>query len=328
MHNKSTTKHTDYSTTEQLWDEITKSIADKMPKQLLPLIKEAFHKEYPEDAEIKFLSTEHILPSTENSKAFRKILSDISFTVNKTDLYHLECQMTNDHTILIRMIEYDTSIALQNGLEMSDTGEFIIHFPKSTVMYPDSNDSYPDSLSCTIIFPDDTRHRYQIPTIKVQSYSLQEIEQKHLNIFIPFMLLQFRSRINSKRNPIKENELTEYVKGLIFILKNEFTAERLTEKEFQDFIKFIELSANRVFHNSPNYQEEVYTMTKSKLWLPSDELAETKTILSETKAELAREKSESSKKDAIIAQVLIEQAQDKATIKSLQEEVARLKNKA
>ena len=69
-------------------------------------------------------------------------------------------------------------------------------------------------------------------------------------------------------------------------------------------------------------------MTKSKLWLPSDELAETKTILSETKAELAWEKSESAKKDAVIAQVLIEQSQDRATIKSLQEEIARLKNKA
>ena len=214
------------------------------------------------------------------------------------------------------MIEYDTGIALQNGLELSDTGEFIIHFPKSTVMYPDSNDSYPDSLSCTIIFPDDTWHRYKIPTIKVQSYSLQEIEQKHLNIFIPFMLLQFRSRINSKNNPIKENELTEYVKGLIFILRNEFSAKRLTESEFKDFVKFIELSANRVFHNSPNYQEEVYTMTKSKLWLPSDELAE-------TKAELAREKSESAKKDEVIAQTESDLMQTKSALTQTESALAQ-----
>lgn len=43
-----------------IWDELIKRLAQLYPPLLLPLIKEIFHKEYPEDASIEFLSSEYV----------------------------------------------------------------------------------------------------------------------------------------------------------------------------------------------------------------------------------------------------------------------------
>lgn len=45
---------------DQLWDEIFKVISHKMPSQLIPLLNEAFEKQYPLDTPVEFLSTEYI----------------------------------------------------------------------------------------------------------------------------------------------------------------------------------------------------------------------------------------------------------------------------
>jgi hypothetical protein len=50
---------------EELWDEITKSIASKMPEEFLPLIKEEFGKEYPAGLErqtASFVDSFHATP--------------------------------------------------------------------------------------------------------------------------------------------------------------------------------------------------------------------------------------------------------------------------
>ena len=39
-----------------------------------------------------------------------------------------------------------------------------------------------------------TEHIYRIPILKVQEYSLEKIEEKHLNILIPFLPIRFRIR--------------------------------------------------------------------------------------------------------------------------------------
>ena len=65
-------------------------------------------------------------------------------------------------------------------------------------------------------------------------------------------------------------------------------------------------------------------MTKSKLWLPSDQIDLLENKLSETEAELAREKSESSKKDEVIAQTESALAQKTADYDALEKKYARL----
>lgn len=117
-------------------------------------------------------------------------------------------------------------------------------------------------------------------------------------MFIPFKLLSFRPRMNSKRNPIQENELTQYARRLIVILEEEFEAGNISSLEFKDYVKFINLAAERVFHSQQHYAKEVFEVTKSVLELPSDiyhkaELAEKlQQELDETKEEFALQQKE------------------------------------
>lgn len=264
------TKEVDKSSTvflqDKLWDEITKSIADRMPNQLFPLFKEAFGKEYPKGTPIRIIQTEYPVPEGDKTT----IYSDIVLLVDEKDLYHLECQMTNDSDMVVRMIEYDFHTALRHGIQMDAPNVFTLHFPNSTVLYPQCNNRLPDKLICNVIFPDGSSHRYEVPTIRIQKYSLEDIRAKHLTMFIPFKLLSFRPRVNSKKNPIRENELTEYVRSLILILEEEYEAGNISSLEYKDYVKFINLAAERVFHSRQHYAEEVFEVTKSVLELPSD----------------------------------------------------------
>lgn len=208
-----------------------------MPNQLFPLFKEAFGKDYPKGTPIRIIQTEYPVPKSDRNIIF----SDIVLLVAEKDLYHMECQMTNDRDMTVRMIEYD---------------------------------------------------------FHTQTYSLEDIRAKHLTMFIPFKLLSFRPRMTSRKNPIQENELTQYVRSLIVILEEEFEYGNISSLEFKDYVKFINLAAERVFHSQQHYAKEVFEVTKSVLELPSDiyrkaEMAEKlQQELEETKEEFALQKEE------------------------------------
>jgi hypothetical protein len=122
--------------TEQLWDEITKSIAEKMPAQFLPLIKEEFGKEYPAGTSVSLLSTESITPPKKPDFHMSKILSDLVLLIDNRNLYHFECEVGLDKKTVIRMIEYDFHTALTHNLTLDDNEEFEMRFPQSIIIYP------------------------------------------------------------------------------------------------------------------------------------------------------------------------------------------------
>ncbi len=285
---------------DKLWDEIAKIIADHMPNQLFPLFKEAFGREYPKGTSIQLLQTEYPVPDKETGQKLTSVYSDITLLVNGSDLYHLECQMDNDKYMVVRMIEYDFHLALRHGVQMEAPNVFTLYFPHSTILYPDTNSNIPDYLICRVIFPDGSIHRYQVPAMKIQSYSLEDIRKKHLTMFLPFKLLSFRPRLKSVTNPIRKNELTEYISELIVILKEEENLGYITDSERKDYLSMINLAAERVFHEQEHLKEEVLTVTKSVLILPSDLQREAERA-KQLEKELADRNAELADKDAMIA---------------------------
>lgn len=309
-----------------LWDEIFNTIVDVMPEQFFPLFKEVYGKEYPKGTPIIRLSTVSST-YTENPEAppgSRR--SDTTLLVNGTDYYHLECQMRNDQDMVIRMIAYDMHFAMQySTFPDSQQGGFVMHFPRSTVIYPEQNKNLPAFLRCKIIFPDESEHIYQIPTIRIQSYSLQEIREKHLMIFMPYILLRLRPKLNPKRkHPLSKKELTDLVNEAILILQAEFEQGYLTPLEFNDYIHLFRFAAEKIFENKkyPNFNKEVDNMTSLYDQMPSVRekrlraqlLAEKNSELAEKNNELAEKDSKLAEKDAIIAQMSAELAQIKALL--------------
>lgn len=256
---------------EKLWDEILKAIVTTMPEQIFPLIKEVYHIEYPSGTPVTLISTEYSTYEENENAPLSSKLMDIALLINGTDYYHLECQMKNNSEMIIRMLSYDLHFAIQHGKHKSH-GEIVIHFPNSVVLYPDYNKNLPDTLSCRLIFQDKSEHIYQIPTVRIQSYSLEEIRQKHLTLFLPYILLRFRPLLKQKKysqNHILENELTNYTEAIIVVLEEEYAAGNLNDIQYNDYIKLINHAAKRIFHKHPQYYKEVAGMTEPKLILPS-----------------------------------------------------------
>ena len=94
-------------------------IAQKMPYLLIPLINEVFQTNYPEDIHFQQLRNEHY-------EKLGKIITDSILQI-EDHTYHLEYQSSLDGRMVIRMFEYDFSIALELAQKNNET--FEIEFP-------------------------------------------------------------------------------------------------------------------------------------------------------------------------------------------------------
>ena len=108
-----------------IFDDVFRTIAQKMPYLLIPLINEVFQTNYPEDIHFQQLRNEHY-------EKLGKIITDSILQI-EDHTYHLECQSSLDGQMVIRMFEYDFSIALELAQKNNET--FEIEFPQSCVLY-------------------------------------------------------------------------------------------------------------------------------------------------------------------------------------------------
>ena len=304
---------------QNLWDEITKVISQEMTHRLLPVISEAYGRNYPPGTSIQLLSTEHSTHFDDPSKDISTRLMDIALLVNGTDYYHIESQMDNDHQMIIRMVAYDLHFAIQHSTEREAlSGEIILRFPQSIVIYPAPNSRIPSKLQCRLIFPDESQHIYQIPTMRIQTYSLTEIREKQLDFFIPFTLLRFRPLLNNRRKKLSSKELTDFVEQLIVILETEVEAGILTQSECNNYVDLLLRASKQVFHNHPEYHEEVLRMTSCMIKLPSMEIRELKQAIAEKDSTIAEKDSTIAERDAAIAEKDSTIAELQRRLKSLQ----------
>ena len=290
-------------TEPMLWDEIMKALVYTMPEQLFPLIEEVYGITYPKGTSVQFLSTEQPVFPNNTEEAFISQFMDLSVLIAGTDYYHIECQMKNDHQMVIRMLSYDLHFAMQHcEAEQDATGEMILRFPRSVVLYPEKNGKIPDRLRCRIIFQDDSEHTYQVPTVKMQDYSMEEIQKKHLILFLPYVLLRLRPQLES-RNRINKEELTSLVNSVIVILNEEVQLENITELQQKDILELFNRASKKIFTHYPEYQREVSSMTELKIKTLSMQLAEQEEQLAEKDEQLAAYKTELADKEAIIAEL-------------------------
>ena len=94
-----------------IFDDVFRTMLEKMPQLAVPLINEVFGTSYPEDVKIIQKRNEH---QTQNGR----IITD-SHLLIANRIYHIECQSTDDSTMVIRMIEYDFAISLEQVQEFT-----------------------------------------------------------------------------------------------------------------------------------------------------------------------------------------------------------------
>jgi hypothetical protein len=171
-----------------------------MPRLLVPLINEAFGTSYDEKIELTQLRNErHFNDNPRITDALIQI---------KDQRYHFECQSTDDKTMVIRMFEYDVSIAMED-IRKTDDG-YSIDFPKSCVVYLRGTDKKRRN-SIEVRFQDGHKHKYKTKILEVQKYSKNLIFKKKLFMFLPFYILRYEDNLPTNKDKESFNSLfSEY----------------------------------------------------------------------------------------------------------------------
>ena len=203
------------------YDDVFRTMLNDCSRFILPLLNEVFGENYDGTETIVFANDYHY--QNKQKGAEDKIITDASFKVIKGDIekkYHLECQSTIDNSMVLRFFEYDSQIALDDatiekivgddGGKKSD-GVLTVTFPHSAVLYLRSNKNTGDVMTIRFVTPGGEL-KYDIPIIRMQSYSLEDIWEKEIYLLIPFYIFTHEA------NFPKYNEDENLLQGLV----NEF----------------------------------------------------------------------------------------------------------
>ncbi len=167
-----------------IFDDVFRTMIEKMPYLAVPLINEVFHTSYPEDVKITQLRNEHHQEDGE-------VITDSCLLIGKK-MYHIECQSTDDTTMVIRMIEYDFAIAIESARKQGR--RYHIEFPRSCVLFLRSTKHTPDYLEADVKFPDGQIHLYSIPAIKMSDYTKDTLFEKNLLMLLPFYIMRYEKK--------------------------------------------------------------------------------------------------------------------------------------
>lgn len=233
-----------------IYDGAFRTILNDCRKLIIPVINEIFREEYTGEEKIEFFPNEHFLDQQDTADKER--ITDTNFRVigRITKKYHLECESSlPDGKITIRLFEYDAQIALDEGEVTEET--LTVTFPNTAVLYLRNYKKTPDKMKYVIVTPGGTV-KYDIPLMKVQNYTLDDIFEKRLLLLIPFYI--FSHEKNFPEYNSNEQKLAKLKSEYGYIL------ERLDELEQQGVIgafdkrTIIELSGNVVKEIAQKYE--------------------------------------------------------------------------
>ena len=247
-----------------VYDGAFRTILNDCRKLIIPVINEIFGETYTGEEEIRFFPNEHFLD--QQDEADKERITDTNFTViGKTPKkYHVECESSlPDGKITIRLFEYDAQIALDEGEVTEET--LTVTFPNTAVLYLRTYKKTPDKMKYVLVTPGGTV-QYDVPIMKVQTYSLDDIFEKGLLMLIPFYIFSHEKDLpeyNSNEQKLVELK-AEYQKIL----------ERLDKLERQGVIgafdkrTIIDLSGDvihEIARKYKNVQKGVGDMMRGKL---------------------------------------------------------------
>lgn len=226
---KKETKH------NTIFDDVFRTMVQKMPELLIPVINEVFCTNYTEK-DFSQLRNEH-------EEQFGKVITDSIIQIG-SKLYHIECQSVEDSTMVIRMIEYDFAIALEQTLKNGQPYE--MDFPHSCVLYLRHNRATPDELELKVNLPDGSSFWYHTPVIKVQQYAKEAIFQKKLLFFLPYYIMRYEALLSDiDKDAQKLNLLLAEYEDIRLRLEAELYEEGKSVL-YEDLIKLIILISDHM----------------------------------------------------------------------------------
>ncbi|OON86981.1 hypothetical protein BXO88_05410 [Oribacterium sp. C9] len=189
------------------FDDVFKLQIEKMGQLLVPVIERMFHVKATlvDMEEIERLANERFLMDDEQKKISKRF-SDSCYKI-AGGYYHVECQSTEDGSILFRLAEYNVRIALDGAKKDGDS--IRINLPNSGLIKLRGTIDSEKSSEMKIRYRfSDQEIVMPVPVLNVQAYSADDIYDGGLFFLIPYYLIRFENRLRK----ISDSEDPEYAK--------------------------------------------------------------------------------------------------------------------
>ena len=186
------------------YDDVFRTLLNDCSSLIIPVINEVFGETYTGKEKILFSVNEHFLNQQDGDMQER--ITDTCFQIlgKESKKYHMECQSSPDHSMLIRFFEYDTQIALDDG-EISGN-VLTVTFPHSAVLYLRSKKLAPEKLEVKMNTPGGSI-RYDIPVMKARAYTAKDLFEKNLLFLIPFYIFSHEEQFEKYERDQQELEI-------------------------------------------------------------------------------------------------------------------------
>lgn len=206
------------------YDDVYRTLLNDCSTLTIPVVNEAFQRNHSKTEKI-ILRNNELFVTEQNGKQ-QKIITDTNFTLGSIR-YHLECQSTEDDTMLLRVFEYDSQLALQNSELTANT--LTVYFPNTALLYLRHNQNTPDYMNVKIEVDGDDCS-YRIPVMKVKSYSVDDIFEKELYFLIPFHIFSYEHNFKTyDSDNVKLQELSKVYEEILGRLNQCVKEHKITE---------------------------------------------------------------------------------------------------
>jgi len=238
------------------YDDVFRTLLTDCKKLIIPVVNEIFKEDYTGREQVILKENEIFL--RQQGTGEDKKITDSSFAIVEgavSKSYHLECQSSTDGSMVIRIYEYDSQIALKDSSLAK--GVLNVNFPQSAVLYLRHNKNTPDVLTICIHTPGGSVS-YTVPVLKVKTYSIDEIFQKKLLFLIPFYIFVFEDYFQEiEESEEKLWQLREIYSNIIKRLEDLCIVGGLDEYTKRTICEMSEKVLNNIAEKYENIKKEV-----------------------------------------------------------------------
>jgi len=181
---------------DTIYDDVLRTMCERHILFLIPLVNKYLGTQYTMDAAIELLNNEH--HKAISGKMDIKV-TDAFFKITEngeTHIYHIECQSVADSSMIIRIVEYDFMIALDEMARTisEDKYQTKLTLPETMVIYLRHTENMPDEFQVDIEYQNQ-KIVYKVPIIKTKKISLETMRKEQLYFFLPFYLMRYETQI-------------------------------------------------------------------------------------------------------------------------------------
>ena len=197
------------------YDDVYRTLLNDCASLIIPVVNEVFQKQHGENEKVTVLNNEFYITGQDGKQKER--ITDSNFIIGKT-CYHFECQSTSDGTIIVRVFEYGSQMAIRDS--NIENNVLTVNFPNTAILYLRQTKNTPDYMNICIKVPE-ASCTYRVPVMKVQNYLLEEIFEKKLFFLIPFHIFAYEKNFPEyETDEAKLVELTNVYEQLVKRLNN------------------------------------------------------------------------------------------------------------